>query len=445
MKKKKLVVLITTCILTAATHWGCGKADQTPTDESGQAANNSSENISEAAAGDKVELNYYAWSEGDYLQEIVDTYNAFSTVAQVKLTTVASIDYDDKLVTMLAGENDIDLYNMRSVSLLSKLANSGNLADMTKNIQDSGLDVSVYGTGYADTQINNMFYALPYRSQSYALFYNKKIFDEKGITYPDNLTWDEYAKLAKQLTEGEGQDKVYGGYIPEWLYTPFITLQEGSNIADDNLTATQDWLEMLNKLYNEDGSHMSYSDMVSTGTDYINFFCSGKAAMLPNGEWCVSDIKSFLAENPDAADNFEMGIAVIPQAEKIDSPITAGGVSTFVGINATSEKQEAAFDFASYLAGEECAKIIAKAGMIPAYMSDDVISTYEEAVGVDGAGNLLDVNKVFEGLFFNEFDEIQSAYQEEKELYLIGEQSIEDTMLHFSEIRVEIMENKGNK
>ncbi len=442
MKKKKIVALMFSCIFTSAILLGCGKAEDTPQNDSGQVGGSTSvpENSSETNTGDKVELNYYAWSEGDYLQEIVDAYNASSTVATVKLTTVASSDYDDKLVTMLAGDNDIDLYNMRSISLLNKLANSGNLADVTNYIKDSGLDVSVYGTGYMDTQIDDKFYALPYRTQSYALFYNKKIFDAREIAYPDNLTWDEYAELAKQLTEGEGQDKVYGGYIPEWLYTPFITLQEGSNIADDDLTATQNWLEMLNKLYNEDKSHMSYADMVSTGTDYINFFCTGRAAMLPNGEWCVGDIKSFLEENPDVTDDFELGIAVIPQVKKTDNAITAGGVSTFIGINATSKKQEAAFDFASYLAGEECAKIIAKAGMIPAYMSDEVISVYEDAVGVDGAGNLLDVDKVFEGLFFDGFDEIQSAYQEEKELYLIGEQSIEDTMKNFSERRREIME-----
>ena len=152
---------------------------------------------------------------------------------------------------------------------------------------------------------------------------------------------------------------------------------------------------------------------------------------------------SFLAENPDASENFELGIALIPQVEHTDEPYCRG-VSTFVGINATSDKKDAAFDFAKYLCGEECAKIIAKAGMIPAYISDDVIATYEEAVGVEGAGNLLDINKIFEGLFFSEFNEIQTVYQEEKELYLIGEQSIEETK-HFEERRAEIWVNKWRR
>lgn len=257
--KKRVVILLVTSILIASFIMGCGaKSNSTPDTN----APVDSESSSEATGSDeKVTLNYYAWDEGDYLQEIVDAYNESSNVAQVKLTIIASSDYDDKLLAMLAGDNDIDLYNMRSISLLSRLAHTGNLADLTQYIQDSELDVTVYGTGYAETQIDNKFYGLPYRSQSYALFYNKKIFDEKGIPYPDNLTWDEYAELAKQLTEGEGMDKVYGGYIPEWLYTPFITLQRSSNIADDDLSATQEWLEMLNRLYNIDGSHISVAHM----------------------------------------------------------------------------------------------------------------------------------------------------------------------------------------
>ena len=36
------------------------------------------------------------------------------------------------------------------------------------------------------------------------------MFDEAGIAYPDNLTWDEYEALAKKLSKPEEQ--VYGAY-----------------------------------------------------------------------------------------------------------------------------------------------------------------------------------------------------------------------------------------
>lgn len=66
------------------------------------------------------------------------------------------------------------------------------------------------------------------------------MFDAKGVAYPDNLTWDEYADLAAELSEGTGADRIYGGYIPDWNNCAYITLQEGSNFADDDLSALQD-------------------------------------------------------------------------------------------------------------------------------------------------------------------------------------------------------------
>lgn len=387
----------------------------------------------------KVKLTYYAWEEGSYIKDIVDSYNAQSDIAEVTLVSFPSNDYDTKLTTMLSGKNDIDIFNMRSISLLNTLISTGNLLDITEYVKNSDIDITAYGSSFAELRVDGKYFALPYRAQSYALFYNKKIFDEKGISYPDNLTWEEYAELALELTSGSGANKIYGGFIPDWLYAPFITQQMGSNIADDDLGPTQAWLEMLNRLYNIDNSHMSMLDMKSTGADYINYLCTGKAAMLPNGEWCVSDIKKFISNNPGVEDEFEMGIALLPQIEHTDEPVTLGGISTFIGINASSTNADAAFDFIKYVAGEESANKIAASGMIPAYVSDSTIQSFADAVGSDEASNLVDVNKVFEGLFFPEFSEIQSVYEEEKELYLIGEQTIEETMENFARLREDIM------
>ena len=352
---------------------------------------------------------------------------------------MSSDEYDDKLMTMLAGSNDIDVFNMRSGSLLSNLATSGNLADITQMISDSGMDVSIYGTGYAETAIDNKFYGLPYRASAYGLFYNKKLFDAKGVSYPDNLTWEEYANLAAQLTEGEGNDRIYGGYIPDWNNCPYITIQRNSNLADDDLSALKEWWEMENRLHNTDNSHMSFTDMKSTGTDGINFFCTGKCYMYPGGEWSISDVMTMLKNDPSISDSFELGIATVPQPEGVTDPVTIGGVSTFIGINASSEKQEAAFEFISYMAGKEAAKYIAAAGAIPAYIDDEITSVFEEAIGVAGAANILGPSKISETLFIPEYTELQSVEIEERELYLIGEQSLEDALKNFEDRRLEVM------
>lgn len=428
---KKIVAAVLLVSMTVGVLTGCaGKGSDSSGGKGGSGKSDSSSG--------KVTINYYAWSEGDYLQDIIDAYNGQSTVAEVKMTQVSSSDYDDKLRTMLAGKNDIDVFNLRSGAMVSDLATSGNLADISQYIQDNSLDVSVYGTGFADTQIENKFYSLPYRASAYGLFYNKKIFDEKNMDYPDNLTWDDYAKLALELVEGEGTDKFYGSYIPDWNTCTYEMLQKGSNLADDDLNPLQIWMERLNQFYNIDNSHLSYTDMVSAGTDPINFFVTGNCAMYPGGEWTISDILAMLKNDPKLEETFELGIAMVPQVSGADELITIGGVSTFACLNTASEKQEAAYDFMQYLAGKEAAKIVAGYGAIPAYIDDDITKIFEETIGVDGVSNMLDLNKISEALFIPKYTDITNMYKEELELYLIGEQSIEETMGHFEERRAEI-------
>lgn len=435
--KKRIAFALIGCMI-AGSLAGCGnKAPEisNQTQEEG-AVIEESKDID--AGKEKVQINYYAWSEGDYLQGIVDAYNAQSTVAEVKMTQVNSQDYDDKLLTMLSGKNDIDVFNLRSGSMVSNLATTGNLVDISAFIQDGNLDISIYGTGFAETKIDDKFYALPYRSSAYGLFYNKKIFDEKGIDYPDNLTWDEYTTLALELTEGEGVDKFYGSYIPDWNSCIYEVLQKGSNLVDDDVAPLTKWMERMNQFYNTDNSHMSYTLMKSSGTDAINFFTTGKCAMYPGGEWTISDVLSVLKNDPQMAESFELGIAMVPQVDGDKDKLTIGGVSTFIGINASSEKQEAAYDFIQFAAGKEAAGITASHGAIPAYIDDEITGIFEETIGVDGASNMLDINKISETLFIPKYTDITNIYKEELELYLIGEQSLEDAVKNFEERRAEL-------
>lgn len=442
IKRKFLPYILIVAMLTPILS-GCGSSTGTQeTVPKEQEAAQEGENAS-AGGGDmtaeKVELNYYAWSEGEYLQKIVDAYNAQSTVAHVTMTQVNSSDYEDKLFTMLAGKNDIDVFNLRTGSLVSDLAQSGNLADISDLIQHSGLDVSIFGTGFAETQIDGKFYALPYRASAYGLFYNKKIFDEKQIDYPDDLTWDEYTELAMQLTQGEGNDKFYGSYIPDWNSCPYEVIQKGSNLVDDDLSAIKIWAERMNQFYNTDNSHMSYTQMKSTGTDAINFFCTGGCAMYPGGEWSISDVLTMLENNPQLKETFELGIAMVPQAGKEAEKVTIGGVSTFIGISAATEKVEAAYDFIQFVSGKEAARLIAASGAIPAYIDDEVTAVFEETIGVSGAENMLNLNKISETLFIPEYTDVTNIYKEEMELYLIGEQSIDETMQNFETRRAELV------
>lgn len=184
--KKKIISCILACTMGLGLLAGCGSSDNggsaaadTTTDSS--AAETETAEADTAGGQDKVVIHYYSWSEGDYLQQMVDAFNASSENVTVEMTQVSSDEYDDKLMTMLAGSNDIDVFNMRSTSLLSNLAKSGNLTDITQMINDSGMDISIYGTGFADTKQDDKFYGLPYRASAYDFSIIRKCLMQRAL------------------------------------------------------------------------------------------------------------------------------------------------------------------------------------------------------------------------------------------------------------------------
>ena len=69
------------------------------------------------------------------------------------------------------------------------------------------------------------------------LFYNPDLLAEAGVEMPEQLTWTEYAEMAKKLTAGEGPDKQWGGYWVDW-HTQFMATQQGVYVNADDVTAS---------------------------------------------------------------------------------------------------------------------------------------------------------------------------------------------------------------
>lgn len=68
--------------------------------------------------------------------------------------------------------------------------------------------------------IDNHLYAYPIHFSTNALFYNRKLFDQAGIPYPDeSWTWDKYRQVALQMTKdlnGDGKNDQFGTLIPDF-------------------------------------------------------------------------------------------------------------------------------------------------------------------------------------------------------------------------------------
>ena len=182
---------------------------------------------------------------------------------------------------------------------------------------------------------------------------------------------DRYADLCAQLNT----DELRGGIAVNWIMNTGAAAA-GEYLTDENLTRTKEYVEFLNRIYNEDQSNMSLEEM-SGSFDVNAIFAEGNTYMMLNGDW------TFLLF-PDSDPQFEWCAAPLPHFEDIELNSTVGSTAAYC-INAKTEHPEVAFDFIKFCNySEEGAKIYAENASVPAYPSETALETYKQSVTTPG-------------------------------------------------------------
>lgn len=400
------------------------------------------ESASNNAGTKKTVLEYYTWTDEEtYMKKVVDAFNAQNSDVEVHMTTISNDadEYNTKIMNNLSGGSKMDVYSMNGTSSLGLYSSKNQLVDLGDRIKAANMDVGAYGPSFQDiTEVltDGKYYALPYRTSQYALFYNKALFNQAGIEVPAQMTWDQYAELAKSLTKGEGADKQWGGYYADWITAPLGALQEGTTILDDNLDPVGNWFNYLDRLYYKDGSHMSYKQMKAQSVDWIKQFESGNVAMMINGEWTLNMLKADIA---DGKTDIDFDMAPLPLPEGTKDPITVGGVSTFIGINPKSENTDAAFKFVQFVTGEQGGALIAESSVLPAFSSDKTKEAFLNATGIQGSGYFFETNTVVENQPVPQIDEVNRVYSEQRDLFLFQEQDAAKAIQNFEKNRQSVL------
>ena len=166
----------------------------------------------------------------------------------ITFETFPQQQYYEKIRMQLSGGEGYDLFTGQ----LDNMVDTGIIAPLDQYIKDSGMDVSGYGSMYDTYKYEGKVMSLPYRKSNWMLYYNKTLFDEKGVEYPsDDMTWDEFRELALKMTSGSGENKVYGAFLQQWPQTWYMSaVQNGSSVIDKDLTPFKEALEVRLNLEN---------------------------------------------------------------------------------------------------------------------------------------------------------------------------------------------------
>ena len=168
----------------------------------------------------------------------------------------------------------------------------GQIACLDEYIKKDNLDLSVYNGTAEDLQIDGSSYTLPYRSDWYVLYYNKDLFDKANVPYPGNdMTWDEYEELARKMTSGEGNDKIYGTHNHNWMALVCNwAIQDGKNtLVSDDYSFLKPAYEQALRMQ-EDGIIQDYATIKTGNLHYSSVFEQQQCAMMPMGlVYCKPD------------------------------------------------------------------------------------------------------------------------------------------------------------
>ncbi|MDR2070938.1 MAG: sugar ABC transporter substrate-binding protein [Treponema sp.] len=387
----------------------------------------------QAPSGGPVTINFHTASDmSREVDPLVTAFNARNNGFQVKVNYTPNNDYDDKIKVLVSGSSDVDAFWIRNPAPVQQYISNNALKELTPYMSESGLDLTpIRDSTLKGAAKDGKYYGLPTTGSCWMIYYNKDLFDARGIPYPVNLTWDQYLDLAKQLTYTEGGKKYWGGVCPPWVLNLGAVAGAEYLTAAEPMPLTRQYSQVLHRMYVDDHSHPDIGEM-SVGTFDINsFFAAGNVYMMINGDWTFS-----LLETP-----FQYGAAPLPVFPGLPNGSSAGSVG-FFAVSARSAHPQEAYKFIEWaLTSGEGTAVFANAKAIPAYPTKDAQDIYQRLVSVPGVeyrfSSIINQEQTTEPYY----DSLADAFRQEIELYLLGEQDLNKAFSNFYTLRKEIIDN----
>jgi multiple sugar transport system substrate-binding protein len=211
---------------------------------------------------------------------------------------------------------------------------------------------------------DGMQFALPKFHGALALYYNKDLFDQSALDYPDN-TWDhdDYLYAMQRLTfdrDGDGIVEQWGSMVDiSWERIQIHVNGWGGHLVDPD-DPTRSWMarpealtamEWIRARMWDDGVMASKLDIQNLETR--DAFIQQKLAMVEDGSWALRDILE--------GAEFRIGVAPFPAGpERRVTLATTDGFAIYSG----TKHPEAAWELLKFLVSPDYGRAMAQAQLL---------------------------------------------------------------------------------
>jgi multiple sugar transport system substrate-binding protein len=321
-------------------------------------------------AGTRLEVILAKGPRGDNLQKYIKEFTALTGI-EVESEQIPEQQQRQKVVIELSsGKPSFDVVHLSYHVQKRQFEKAGWLADITDYMKDPNLtapdlvesDFSTAGLTYAKSDKGRMF-SLPWSVDYFILYYNKELFDKKGVGVPKTL--DELADTAEKLTDpktgtfgfvGRGLrnanmamwSNFYLNYGGEFLDAKGNILSDGPEAVE----ATKLYQRLLTKCAPPGVAGFNWMESMAS-------FAQGRSAM-----WIDADGWAPPLEDPAASRIVgKVGYTVVPAGPKGQYSSTYGDG---IGIAAACPNKEAAYLLCQWVVSKtQGARLLQAGGGVP--------------------------------------------------------------------------------
>ena len=289
----------------------------------------------------------------------------------------------EKLLVQCATGTGPDIIDTWDVSQMSAFVRAGVLLDLTPYAAQMGFaPENTYPAVRDALMVEGRQYRFPGNVAVNAIVYNKAIFDDHGVPYPDpDWTYDEFIETGKLFASPGKSGKTHlaiATYDSQGFYRDLLWGHGGTHYRDRGLASNLDSpeaiaaMQLYHDMLHEHGVlptpeiASSMSAQGGWGSGAITWFANERAATIRIGRWFLI----MLANYPGLAE--KLGAVPLPRVG--DRPSQGYIDVRGSGISAKSRNKEAALKFLQYLASEDFNRLIVKDGDSlppnPAYATD---------------------------------------------------------------------------
>ncbi|WP_120522628.1 ABC transporter substrate-binding protein [Arthrobacter celericrescens] len=253
-------------------------------------------------------INLTAPAANAAVDKIIADFEKDNPGIKVKRTPRAVDAHKDSLRTAIGTSAAPDIYDYwAGPGLGGELVKANASADLTEYYKQYKWDERFSDAALAPVKQYGGYHGVPWKLNGEALYYNKKLFAQAGITETPK-TLDELGAAAKKLKDAGITPIQFGGTV-NWhvmrLLDTFLEGKCGSETFDKLVTKQADWGQ-------EQCVTDSFTELQTWSKDYFNpgfiginndessaLFFGGKAAMALEGDWfnaSIEDQKMNLAD-----------------------------------------------------------------------------------------------------------------------------------------------------